>query len=157
MSRRCVFLDRDGVINVSPPPGEYINAAEQFVLIPTIVDWIRLFNAMRYYVIVVTNQRGVALGVTKPDDLREIHAKMLRELANLGAQIDDVYCCPHDENACGCRKPKPGMVFAAQKKFDLDLQQSLMIGDSDRDFGLARNSGLRFVRVAEGRILTVET
>lgn len=155
MSRRCVFLDRDGVINVKLPEDCYVTRWDEFQFLPPIVDWVRLFNALDFLVIVVTNQRGVARGLVRPEDLDEIHRNMIARLAEQGARIDDVFFCPHDRGACDCRKPAPGMVRAAQQKWDIDLAGSLMIGDSEVDRGLAEACGLRFVHVGDGRILEV--
>ncbi len=154
-TQRCVFLDRDGVINRKPPAGDYIRNWSEFEFLPGIADWIQLFHALELLVIVVTNQRGVALGLIRGEDLEEIHRNMTRELARAGARLDDIFCCPHEEGACDCRKPKPGMVLAAQRKWNIDLSISLMIGDSVRDAQLAEACGLRFVRVDEGRVLEV--
>jgi D-glycero-D-manno-heptose 1,7-bisphosphate phosphatase len=153
MSRRCVFLDRDGVINVAAPEGEYILRWGDFEFIPAAIDWIRLFNALDCLVIVVTNQRCVARGMVSQREVDEIHQRMVAELAAQGARIDDVYCCPHEEDACECRKPKPGMVKAAAAKWDIDLPGSLLIGDSERDRNLARNAGLRFLETRHGRLV----
>jgi D-glycero-D-manno-heptose 1,7-bisphosphate phosphatase len=153
--QRCVFLDRDGVINRKPPEGDYIREWSEFQFLPGIADWIRLFNALGLLVVVVTNQRCVARGLIRSEDLEEIHNNMTRELACAGARIDDVFCCPHEEGACDCRKPKPGMVLAAQRKWNIRLAGSLLIGDSVRDAGLAEACGLTFVRVDEGHVLEV--
>jgi histidinol-phosphate phosphatase family protein len=157
MSRACIFLDRDGVINVKPAPGEYIRTWQEFRFLPNITDWIRLFNTLGYLVLVVTNQRGVALGKIRPEDLEEMHTNMVRELAKAGARIDDIFCCPHHENACECRKPRPGLVRAAVAKWDLDLERSLLIGDSASDEELARNCGVRFLMVRDGHIVNRNT
>jgi histidinol-phosphate phosphatase family protein len=151
--RRCAFLDRDGVINVKPTEGEYVRSWSEFRLIPETVDWIRLFNALDLLVIVVTNQRGVARGLMPQRELDAIHSKMVDELAQRGARVDDVFCCPHEKDACDCRKPKPGLVLAAQEKWRIDLARSIMIGDSQSDEELAARCGMRFVGVAEGRLL----
>jgi D-glycero-D-manno-heptose 1,7-bisphosphate phosphatase len=148
-----VFLDRDGVINEKPVKGEYIRTPAEFRLLPNIADWIGLFNALELLVVVITNQRGVALGVMSEDDLAAIHAKMKRELAMLGARLDDVFYCPHALDDCDCRKPKPGLVYAARGKWDIDLSQSLLLGDSDNDRELAAACGIPFLWVENGRIL----
>jgi D-glycero-D-manno-heptose 1,7-bisphosphate phosphatase len=145
--RRCLFLDRDGVINIKPVPGEYIRTWEDFRLIPSVVDWIRLFNALDLLVVVVTNQRGVALGHVDPAELARIHDNMKQQLLTLGARIDDIFCCAHEEHTCNCRKPRPGMVMAAARKWDIDLKRSLLIGDSTRDEELALACGLPFIAV----------
>jgi D-glycero-D-manno-heptose 1,7-bisphosphate phosphatase len=152
LSVRCVFLDRDGVINQNAAPGEYIRSVSEFRLLPNIVDWIRLFNTLGFLVIVITNQRGIALGVMTEEDLAAIHQTMLSELAAQGARIDDVFYCPHGFGSCDCRKPKPGMIFAARDKWQIDLAQSLMLGDSDIDEQLAAACGVRFMRVMDGRL-----
>ncbi len=152
---RCVFLDRDGVINAAPPPGDYILRREDLVLLDQTVDWIRLFNTLGLLTIVVTNQRAVALGLLTQAELDAIHDDMRARLLARGARIDDVFCCPHEEDACDCRKPRPGLVLQAQRKWNIDLRASLLIGDTHRDEGLARRCGLPFVHVADGRILRI--
>ena len=147
-----MFLDRDGVINEKPAPGEYIRSPEEFRLIPNAVDWIRLFNALGLLVIVITNQRGIALGLMTEEDLGQIHRKMISDLAAKGARIDDIFYCPHAEDSCTCRKPKPGLVYEAQKKWHIDLAQSLLLGDSENDEQLAAVCGVPFLSVVDGRI-----
>ncbi len=152
--RRCIFLDRDGVINEKAPDGQYILRWEDFRFIPETVDWIKLFNAMDFLVIVVTNQRAVAKGLLTSRGLETIHSEMLAALRSAGAHVDDVFYCPHEEHTCECRKPKPGLVLQAQQKWDIDLHQSLMIGDSESDFALARTCEMRFIHAAHGRVLS---
>ncbi len=141
------------MINVKAPEGEYIRSWSEFQFLPNIADWVRLFNALDFLVIVVTNQRGVALGKLTEEQLGEIHANMIRELGSMSARIDDVFACPHHTDVCECRKPKPGMVLKAQDKWGVDLGRSLMIGDSDSDAELATACGLRFLRVRDGRLV----
>ena len=86
-------------------------------------------------------------------DLDRIHARMIQELEERGARIDDVLCLPHAEDSCDCRKPKPGLVLQACRKWDLDLSRSLLLGDSDRDRQLAANCGIRYLAVSEGKLL----
>jgi histidinol-phosphate phosphatase family protein len=143
------------VINVKPKPGEYIRTWQEFQLIPEVVDWIRLFNALGLPVIVVTNQRGVARGLMKQADLDRIHEGMRGALERVGARIDDIFCCMHEEGTCNCRKPRPGMVLEAARKWHIDLGQSLMIGDSRLDRELAQACGMRFVAVDQGKVVEV--
>lgn len=150
--RRCLFLDRDGVINVAPPRGEYIVSWDEFHLLPAAVDWIRLFKAAGFLAIVITNQRGVALGRHTEAGLQALHDKMRAELAAQGAILDDIFYCPHAEDSCNCRKPLPGMITAAQQKWDIDLSASLFIGDGERDRQLAERCGIPFVLVQDGRV-----
>ena len=153
MKRRAVFLDRDGVINEKAPPHEYIRDWSEFRFLPNIADWVRIFNALDFLVIVVTNQRGIARGLMTRDAVNEIHRNMIEELAARGARIDAVFVCPHEEGVCDCRKPKPGMVVQAVAKWNIDLGASLLIGDSDHDEALAAACGMRFLRAAGGRLI----
>jgi histidinol-phosphate phosphatase family protein len=151
--RHCVFLDRDGVINEKAEPDHYIRNWNEFRFLPNIADWIHIFNALGYLVIVITNQRGIARGIMTQESVDEVHSRMLAALARMGARIDDVFVCPHHENACDCRKPKPGLVFRARAKWDIDITRSLMIGDSDDDANLAAVCGMRFLRAdGHGRL-----
>lgn len=153
MSRRCVFLDRDGVINEKAEPHHYVRTWNEFRFLPNIADWIRIFNALDYLVIVITNQRGIARGIMTQESVDEIHHRMLDAFARLGARVDDVFVCPHEENGCDCRKPKPGLVLQAQSKWDIDIGHSLMIGDSDDDAKLAALCGMSFLRAdGHGRL-----
>jgi D-glycero-D-manno-heptose 1,7-bisphosphate phosphatase len=155
VKRRCVFLDRDGVINRAALPGKYIESWDEWILIPSIVDWIRLFNAMGYLVIVVTNQRCIARGLVREETVADIHNRMKVVLAERGAGIDDVFLCPHEENTCDCRKPAVGLVRQAVEKWDVDVDASVLIGDSERDRQLAEAVGMPFIRVADGHIVEV--
>lgn len=155
VARPCVFLDRDGVINVKPAPGEYIRRWEEIRFIPETIDWIRLFKALGFLVIVVTNQRGVALGLLDAAGLAQLHERMRVELSLAGAVIDDIYSCVHEKDSCGCRKPRVGMVSEAVNKWGIDQANSIVIGDSDCDRELARACGMRFIHVDCGRIVEV--
>jgi D-glycero-D-manno-heptose 1,7-bisphosphate phosphatase len=126
---------------------------DQFRLLPETVEWIRRFNALDAPVIVVTNQRGVSRGIVEPAELESIHENMRAAVAARGGRIDDVFCCPHEENACQCRKPLPGLVWRAAEKWSLDVPRSVLLGDSWRDRELAAHCGMRFVEVREGRVL----
>lgn len=152
MTHRAAFLDRDGVINVCPPAGHYIRAWDEFTFLDPIFDWVRLLNALDLLVIVVTNQRGIALGRMTAVDLDDIHCRMIAGFARRGCRIDDVFVCPHDEGACDCRKPLPGMLIKARDKWDISLEKSMMIGDSERDRGLAAACGMKFLWAKNGRL-----
>ncbi len=154
-SRRCVFLDRDGVINVAPRRGEYVRTWEEFRLIPQIVDWGRILKACGFLLIVVTNQRAVARGLLSEQALAQIHEKMREELNRLGVLIDDVFCCPHDEGMCDCRKPLPGLITRAAQKWNIVVSESVLIGDTDTDRQLAAACGMTYIHVRNGDVLQV--
>src|SRR2546423_11405122 len=110
------FLDRDGTINRAAAPGEYIESWREFELLPRVPKAIRLLREAGLRVVVVTNQRGIALGRMSAEDVADIHSRMGAELERLGAPIDAVYCCPHEKGSCDCRKPNPGMLIQAARE-----------------------------------------
>ena len=140
---RTVFLDRDGVIN-RKLENDYVKSWDEFQFLPGVIGAIKAINEKGYLVIVVTNQRGIAKGLMTEKDLEEIHRRMLKELKKHGAHIDDIFYCPHDiSDNCNCRKPKPGMLIQAQKKWDIDFAQSYIIGDSNSDIEAGQQVGCR--------------
>jgi D-glycero-D-manno-heptose 1,7-bisphosphate phosphatase len=137
---RYVFLDRDGIINRKPPEGEYIFDWSRFQLLPGVETAIAKLNHSNRRVIVVTNQRGIALGLYSGIQVEALHAHLQQQLAERGAHIDAFYYCPHDNNQCDCRKPKPGLLQQAFRDFpDAAPSNSLLIGDSVSDIECARN------------------
>jgi D-glycero-D-manno-heptose 1,7-bisphosphate phosphatase len=146
---KAVFLDRDGVINrKAPTEDEYITRWEEMHIIPGVVEAIVLLNRAGFRVIVVSNQRCIAKGLLTTIELDAIHQRMCRELGVAGAKIDGVYYCPHEEQPpCSCRKPEPGMLFAAADEHQLDLTSSWMIGDSEKDVAAGRSAGCRTARI----------
>ncbi len=140
---RYVFLDRDGVINRKPPEGEYISDWSRLQLLPGVETAIAKVNRSNRRVIVVTNQRGIALGFYTGAHLEALHVHLQRHLAKHGGHIDAFYYCPHDNNQCDCRKPKPGLFQQAFRDFpDASPSNSVLIGDSVSDVECARNLGI---------------
>jgi D-sedoheptulose 7-phosphate isomerase len=147
----AVFLDRDGTINRKPPEGEYVTAWGAFEFLPGAKDGLRLLGELSVPLIVVTNQRGIALGRMTGADVDGIHRQMLSELEASGVRLSGVYVCPHDDGECDCRKPAPGMMLAAQQEVDgIDLTQSVMIGDSGTDMEAAARAGAGRIRIGNG-------
>jgi D-glycero-D-manno-heptose 1,7-bisphosphate phosphatase len=145
-----VILDRDGVLNKRPPRGEYVRTWSEFEWLPGAKDALRLFRETGYRVVVVSNQAGVGRGVMTESDLAEIDKRMKAEAEHSGGKIDATYYCRHDWDAnCECRKPKPGMLFQAQKDFHLDLTRILFVGDDDRDQQAAETADCRFKMVTQ--------
>jgi len=149
--RKAVFLDRDGVINRSPPEHDYVKRWEEFHFLPGVPEAIKKLNRAGFLTIVVSNQRGIARGLFTEEDLEDIHNRMLDELRSSGAHIDAIYHCPHDvDEGCGCRKPEPGMILRAAKDHDIDLACSFMVGDSTADVEAGRRAGVRTIYVGDG-------
>ncbi|HEV3001502.1 MAG TPA: HAD family hydrolase [Solirubrobacteraceae bacterium] len=144
----AAFLDRDGTINVKAPEGEYVETPEEVVLLPGAAAAIRVLNEAGVSVVVVTNQRGIALGRMTEDDLEAVHARLASLLAAEGARVDAWYHCPHDRGECSCRKPGTAMLERAAREHGIELRRSVMIGDSESDVEAGRRVGARTVRLA---------
>ncbi len=141
-----VFLDRDGVINRKLPEGQYVTGWQHFELLPGVPEAIAKLNKAGLRVLVVTNQRGIALGLYTADDVRAIHAQLQQELSKAGAHVDSFYVCPHDKQQCNCRKPKPGLFQQAQLDYpSIHAANSVVIGDSLSDIEFGRNVGMKTI------------
>lgn len=139
-----IFLDRDGTINVKAPEGDYVKSWEEFEFLPGAVEAVRALRESGRKVIIVTNQRGIALGRMTEHDLARIHERMVDVLG----PVDAIYHCPHDEGQCECRKPRPGMLYrAAAEVPGVRLERSLIIGDSDSDVEAGRAAGARTLKL----------
>ena len=150
--QKAIFLDRDGTINYNV--GLVAHPA-QLELLPWAGEAIKLINQSEYLAIVITNQPVVARGLCTIEDVNRIHAKMEEMLGKEGAYVNDIWFCPHhpdkgypEENPlykmeCNCRKPKPGMILAAAARYNIDLSQSWMIGDTQVDYETACNAGVK--------------
>lgn len=150
--QRAIFLDRDGTINTYVG---FLRNINDFELIEGTAEAIKKINESGYLAIVVTNQPVIARGEVSWDELYEIHRKMQTLLGQEGAYLDGIYICPHHPDkgfagerqeykiVCDCRKPKPGLLLKAAKDFNIDLSQSYMIGDDDRDVQAGLNAGCK--------------
>ncbi|MCI8477017.1 MAG: D-glycero-beta-D-manno-heptose 1,7-bisphosphate 7-phosphatase [Oscillospiraceae bacterium] len=140
--KKVIFLDRDGTLNVRPPRACYIEKPEDFVWLPGAKEAIKTLKDAGYFIILISNQPGIARGNLTEETLAAIHEKMQQDLREIGAEIDKIYYCPHNwDDGCTCRKPKPGMFFQAQKEFNLDLTKCVMIGDDERDMEAGKAAG----------------
>jgi len=149
VTNKAVFLDRDGVIN-KKLENDYVKNWNEFHFLPGVIEAIKTINEKGYLVIVVTNQRGIGRGLMTEQDLKDIHQRMLQEIQKGGARIDDIFYCPHDmKDNCNCRKPKPGMLVQAKKKWDIDYAKSYIIGDSETDIEAGQQVGCKGILTTE--------
>lgn len=147
--RRAVFLDRDGVINRAVvrdgQPYPPATLAELDIL-PGVAEALAQLRAAGFVLVVVTNQPDVARGITSRSEIEVIHATLRAQLP-----IDDIRACYHDDlDACACRKPSPGSIFAAAIAHDIVLARSFFIGDRWRDIGAGRAAGCTTILVDGG-------
>ncbi|OVE75179.1 hypothetical protein BVX97_05690 [bacterium E08(2017)] len=157
--KKCVFFDRDGVVNERPDPARYVMGVDKFKILPEFLEVLKIVRDAGYTAVVITNQRCLALGVVSLDVMEDIHAKLDAVVCeNVGDDVLlDVKVCPHDnDDGCGCRKPKPGMILEAAEEHDIDLSQSWMIGDNDKDVEAGKAAGCRTIRVTYGKEPAIE-
>ena len=137
---RAVFLDRDGVINRDSP--DYVTSWDRFTFLPGARAAIAALTAAAIDVIVVTNQSALARGMMTPETLAEIHRRLVHEVTRRGGRIRAIFHCPHHpDDRCACRKPEPGLILQARARFDLDLKQTVMIGDRATDIACGHRAG----------------
>jgi len=139
---KALFLDRDGVINVEK---DYLYKIEDFEFIDGIFELCRHYTELGYLIIVVTNQSGIAREYYNIDDFNRLTLWMQNEFLKRDITLQKVYFCPHHPDIsgeCSCRKPKSGMLLSAQKKFNIDMKNSILIGDKERDIEAGLNAGL---------------
>lgn len=142
------FLDRDGTINAPAAEGEYIVDASEVRLLPGAAEAIRRLNRHPAKVVVVTNQRGIALGRMSETDLAAVNERLRELLAAGDARLDAILHCPHGLDSCDCRKPGSGMFERAAREVDgVQLDGAAMVGDSALDVEAGRRLGLSTVRL----------
>jgi D,D-heptose 1,7-bisphosphate phosphatase len=161
--QRAVFIDRDGTLNEEKG---FVTAPGQLRLIPGAAEAVRMLNASRYLAICVTNQPVIARGDVSFDQLDAIHARLDALLGSEGAYLDDLLFCPHHPDKgyegevaeyktdCGCRKPKPGLLIEAARRYNIDLEGSYMIGDRTADIAAGQAAGCRAIGVRTGAALS---
>ena len=159
--QKAIFLDRDGTINKYVG---FVRKPEEFDLIDGVSDVIKQLNNQGYLVIVITNQPVIARGEVTVDGLEEIHNKMETMLGKDGAYVDAIYYCPHHPHKgfngevpelkmeCECRKPKPGLLLKAAQDYNIDLEKSWMIGDSENDILAGKNAGCKTALISSDNI-----
>lgn len=157
--KRCVFLDRDGVINEN---ARIISASDKFIMFKNVPQAIKKLNNAGFLVIIVTSQPNISKGFLTFNELENVHEYMKVLLAKREAYVDAIYVCPHHPKKgfkgeipelkinCNCRKPKPGMLLQAIKDFDIDVENSWMVGDSKGDIIAGQRAGVKTIFVTEG-------
>ena len=144
-----IILDRDGVINHDSV--DYIKSPAEWEPIPGSLAAIARFNQAGYKVFIATNQSGLARGYYDTATLTQIHAKFIAQLTAAGGKVEEIFYCPHHPaDNCQCRKPAPGMLHAIAEKYQVNLSQTIFIGDSLSDLQVAQAAGCEPVLVLTG-------
>lgn len=139
---KAVFLDRDGVINIEK---NYVFKVEDFKFRPEVLNILKSVSDNGYLIIVITNQSGIARGFYSKRDFDDLTVWMIKEMSDMGIHVKKVYHCPHHPEItgeCNCRKPKPGLILKAIEEFDINPQESIMIGDKESDILAGEGAGL---------------
>ena len=140
MTIKTIFLDRDGVINKETG---YLHKIEDFEFINGVFEACQHYEQLGYKIVIVTNQSGISRGYYSEDDFRNITDWMITQFNKNNIQILDTFHCPHlPDSGCNCRKPKPGMLLEAKKKYNINMLESWMIGDKETDITAAISSGI---------------
>ncbi|NRD73686.1 D-glycero-beta-D-manno-heptose 1,7-bisphosphate 7-phosphatase [Shewanella sp. VB17] len=159
---RVVFLDRDGVINIDHG---YVHMIDDFEYVEGVFDACRSLKEMGFTLVVVTNQSGIARGMYTEEQFHTLTEWMDWNFIDQGVELDGIYFCPHHatkgvgeyKQDCDCRKPKPGMMISAAEFLQLDLSQSVMVGDKRDDMLAAKAAGIPIrILVRSGKQVTDE-
>ncbi len=142
--KKVAFFDRDGVINKKAEEHQYITSIENFVWNDRIFNLMRKLQDLGFEIIIITNQRGVARKIMTEKDLDIIHEYIGNTFKQKGVDILEILFCPHEENSCECRKPKPGLINQAREKYSIDMENSILISDSQKDIEMGTKSGLKY-------------
>jgi histidinol-phosphate phosphatase family protein len=144
--RNAVFVDRDGVLNRSRP--DHVKSWDEFEFMPGALEGLAELRRMDVRVVVITNQSVVGRGLLTLGELHVLHQRMMAAVAGAGGEIENVYACPHlPDEGCRCRKPGTELFSRASSDLGVNLDESVMIGDSWSDVVAARNAGCRAILV----------
>jgi D-glycero-D-manno-heptose 1,7-bisphosphate phosphatase len=147
---KLVILDRDGVINHDST--EFIKSPEEWKPIAGSLEAIARLNQAGYRVVIITNQSGLSNGLFTLDDLTQIHQKMLKQLEDVGGNIEAIFFCPHNpKDNCKCRKPRPGMFQDLANRLGISLTDVPAVGDSLRDLQASIAAGAKPILVLTGK------
>lgn len=147
---KLIILDRDGVINEDSDA--YIKSVEEWVPLPGSIQAIARLSKAGWTVAIATNQSGLARGYYTPATLQAMHARLRELVAEQGGQVGLIVHCPHGPNdACACRKPKPGLLHEIGNHYGVALDNTWFVGDSASDLAAAVAVGAQPVLVETGK------
>lgn len=148
-TRSAVFLDRDGVINHNR--SDYVRSTDQLRVFPAALPALARLAQSECAVVIITNQSAIGRELVSVTTVAQINHYLLKQIRSAGGRIDGIYLCPHTpDDACECRKPRPGLLLQAANELQLDLHRSWFIGDSLTDMQAAVAAGVRPILVGTG-------
>lgn len=147
--RGLLVLDRDGVINQDS--AAFVKSAAEWLPLPGSINAIARLSRAGFTIAVASNQSGLARGLLDRNALRAMHRKLRRLVAREGGKVDRIVVCPHGpEDACRCRKPRPGLLTKLARYYDISLDGVPVVGDSLRDLQAAASAGATPILVLTG-------
>lgn len=147
---RAVFVDRDGVICRNRD--DHVKSLAEFEFLPGALQALGLLAKSELRIVVITNQAIINRGIVPVEAVESIHARMKEAIEQAGGRVDLILYCPHrPDERCDCRKPRPGLLWQAEKELGLDLSRSYLIGDAQVDMEAGRMAGCRRYLVLTGR------
>lgn len=148
---RVVFLDRDGVINENRD--DYVKNTDEFRFLPGSLDALRRLNAAGFRVAVISNQACIGKGLLTRETLTDIDRSMFSRVMEAGGEIAATYYCPHrPEDNCDCRKPAPGLLLRAGRDMEVNIEDTVFIGDNSKDVQAGRAAGCKTILVLTGMV-----
>lgn len=149
-NRKFIFLDRDGVLNIKPKKGAYVNNISQIKWKKGSLIALKLIKKKRYQTIIVTNQAGIGRGMIDDEQVRNVNSKMSDDARNFGGSLDYFYVCPHHwKDNCFCRKPSPGLFLKAQHDLNLDFSKMFYIGDKKTDKEVSKKLDITYFNLSK--------
>ena len=156
--KKAIFLDRDGVINIDYG---YVHKIENFIFIKGVFKALKILQELDYLLIIITNQAGIAKSIYKESDLKLLHEDMIKRLKVEKIFLDGIYYCPHHVEGnnpsysikCNCRKPEPGMILNAKNDLNIDLENSILIGDKYSDILAGQKAKIPFTILLDSKYL----
>ena len=144
---KAIFLDRDGVLNIDKG---YVYKWESFQLIEGTIEALKRIQILNFKIIIITNQSGIARGYYTESDYKSLTKTFINYLNLKNIYIDGIYHCPHhpffskgENSHCNCRKPKPGLFLKAAKENNINISESIAIGDKHTDLIAAKEAGIK--------------
>lgn len=146
----AIFLDRDGVINRER--ADYVKSWDEMEILPGALAALRQLATLPVPICVLTNQSAIGRQIVSAETVDAIHTRLAALVAEQGGRIDAFFVCPHHPDAgCDCRKPKPGLLWQAARRFQLDLRHCIFVGDARTDSSAAQAAGCPCILVRTGR------
>jgi D-glycero-D-manno-heptose 1,7-bisphosphate phosphatase len=144
--RKAIFVDRDGTLNYD---SGYTHKISDLKIYNDIIPVLKYYYDMDYLIVVLTNQSGIGRGYYSIEDMQKFNSELAKRFMAYGIKIEDFFYCPHlPEQGCKCRKPETGMIEQAAEKYDIDIKNSIVIGDSEsKDGKMAEKLGIKFIKV----------